>query len=138
MNTILSQYEKLTEERKKLEYLKKSMKDDPIKQLENWGETTALYDSISELKDSILTEIQANIGSLPKGEEISKVFKSIEKQNSKLQTLKQDVRTSGENESSLNFLKGMTTIQTAKNELIESVVASIKEAQPKKIRKSKM
>lgn len=44
MNNIIDNYQTLIQEREKLNELKKSLKDDPLKALDNFGIESSLYE----------------------------------------------------------------------------------------------
>lgn len=141
MSNIIDNYQTLIQEREKLKELKKSLKDEPLKALHNFGIESSLYEKIEELRDSILEESKNYFKSLPHDEkaiDFINRFKEIEEQKIEVQQISKQVSGSKKSNLSLEFLKGMTKIQEHKNILIEDCINTIKEMQTINIKKKKM
>lgn len=140
MSKILNSYEKLTVARAELKEFKESMKDNPIKQLKNFGAESAMFEKIDELRKKILSESRKHFESMlddPKAIEIVNRFKAIDETSKKLQDSTRKM-TASSGDASLDYLKGLTLLQETRNELLEEIVETLKGTQPSKSKKKKM
>jgi len=124
MKKILNNYAKLEAERTKLKEVLELTKDNPIKQLESFSETSTLYGNIDNLKDEILLEGR-NFFENQSDEDASKFilnFKEIDDFTELLTSQTYLVREGKNNDLALNHLKGLTELQKKKNNLMQDIV----------------
>jgi hypothetical protein len=139
MKKILDNYEKLNVVRAELQEFRESIKDNPLKQLQNFGTESVMFEKIDELRKAILKDSRKLFEGMtedPKAVEFVNRFKAIDDTSKELQDSTRKMTASSHNES-LDYLKGLTKLHD-RNELLEEIVETIKSTQPSKSKKKKM